>query len=140
MVSPKNMHSTESSNGHLVNQMTCPSCRGPLKPIRLLCTPCDLSVDGRFQVSEFSNLTPDDLHFLRIFIHCEGSIREMESALGLSYPTIKSRLANLKKTLTLDHEAPPPPRELKSVGEVLTALEKGEITHAESLKLIRKFK
>ena len=80
----------------------------------------------------------------------------MESALGLSYPTIKSRLANLKKTLSSGVDAPvakqvdapvakqtdtPAPKtELKTVGDVLTALEQGAITHAESLKLIKKLK
>lgn len=68
----------------------------------------------------------------------------MESALGLSYPTIKSRLANLKKRLALDGEISPVDAatvvEFKTVGDVLTALEQGEITHAESLKLIKKLK
>ena len=140
MVSLKNTHPMPDPAEHTGHQMACPSCRGPLQPIRLHCTPCDLSVDGKFQTSEFANLGADDLHFLRIFIHCEGSIREMESALGLSYPTIKSRLANLKKRLSLDGEISTPVRDLKTVGDVLTALERGEITHAESLRLIKKLK
>lgn len=68
----------------------------------------------------------------------------MESALGLSYPTIKSRLANLKKTLSLDGETPTPDDEAKpslhTVNDVLSALEAGQITHAESVKLIKKLK
>ncbi len=73
----------------------------------------------------------------------------MESALGLSYPTIKSRLANLKKRLTHDGGPPVEPKVesalqsnhlYRNVDQVLTALEKGEINHADSLKLIKKLK
>ncbi len=73
----------------------------------------------------------------------------MESALGLSYPTIKSRLANLKKRLTHDGGLPAEPEVepvrkshhlYRNVDQVLTALENGEIDHADSLKLIKKLK
>lgn len=136
-----------TSKPHELASLHCPACQGALTPTRLHCAPCDLSLEGRFSLSEFDRLDQDDLHFLRIFIHCEGSIREMESALGLSYPTIKSRLANLKKTLALEGETPTPveaPRSSKdsfrNVNEVLSALEAGKITHGESVKLIKKLK
>jgi hypothetical protein len=134
-----------------ISSISCPSCQGPLSPKRLHCSPCDLSIDGDFQATEFAALNREDLHFLRIFIHCEGSIREIESALGLSYPTIKSRLANVKKRLQLDGaptiaassgaKAPNSTKSpYRSVDDVLSALEGGEIDHAESLNLIRKLK
>ena len=134
----------------LTSSISCPNCEGALRPTRLHCRPCELSIEGDFQPSEFSTLNPEDLHFLRIFIHCEGSIREMESALGLSYPTIKSRLANLKKRLALDGapvaseavapSALPSRAGFRTIDDVLSALERREIDHAESLKLIRKLK
>lgn len=134
----------------LTSSISCPNCKGAVHPTRLQCRPCDLSIDGDFEPSEFSSLNPEDLHFLRIFIHCEGSIREMESALGLSYPTIKSRLANLKNRLALDGATvvsdvvEPTVRSsrtgFRTIDEVLSALERGEVDHAESLKLIRKLK
>ncbi len=134
-----------------LSQISCPSCQGPVAPVRLHCRPCDLTIEGHFTTSEFASLAADDLHFLRIFVHCEGSIREMESALGLSYPTIKSRLANLKKRLTQDGSLPERPTAktepvgpsnhlYRTVDQVLTALEKGEIDHADSLKIIKKLK
>src|SRR4051812_24482547 len=81
------------------SNIRCPACQGALQPTVLSCTQCDLKVEGRFETNEFATLSPEDLHFLRIFIHSEGRIREMESALGLSYPTIRSRLSDLKKRL-----------------------------------------
>jgi hypothetical protein len=140
----------------------CPNCHRQLSLRKLVCADCDLTLEGTFtpystsQASnEFSSLPDDDLHLLRIFVHCEGSIREMESALGLSYPTIKARLAKLRDRLK--HSAPivAPETEptfeaaaianrkvtsFSSVENVLEALERGEITAAESVQYIRKIR
>jgi len=65
----------------------------------LTCPACELTITGKFPGNEFAALGEADLHFLRIFVLTAGRIREMESALGVSYPTIKSRMAHLKATL-----------------------------------------
>jgi hypothetical protein len=70
-----------------------------MRPVRVKCDSCDLVVSGRFGLNEFAGLGEEDLHFLRIFVLCEGRIREMESAMGVSYPTIKARMGRLKETL-----------------------------------------
>jgi hypothetical protein len=82
------------------SNLACPSCQSALQPKVLVCTSCDIKVEGPFQLNEFATLATDDLHFLRIFVRCEGRIRDMESALGLSYPTIRSRLTALKHKLS----------------------------------------
>lgn len=132
----------------------CPSCRGPLRPAVLACDACGVRVEGHFQGNEFSALGAEDLHLLRIFVRTEGSIREMESALGLSYPTIKTRLADLRARLNLGSEAPaPPPAPLPvspvpeppvpSAGpadpsQVLHDLESGKLSVEEAVRRIRK--
>jgi hypothetical protein len=87
------------------SNLACPSCRTALQPKLLVCPACDIKVEGPFQLNEFATLDPEDLHFLRIFVRSEGRIREMESALGLSYPTIRGRLAALKRKLSGDAAA-----------------------------------
>jgi hypothetical protein len=85
----------------------CPACQGALLPTQLHCGACDLTLTGKFPSNEFASLGEEDLHFLRIFVLTEGRIRDMESALGVSYPTIKSRMAHLKATLAAQSpEAP----------------------------------
>lgn len=133
----------------------CPTCRAELTISSLTCRPCDLHLEGQFTWehradNEFANLADEDLHLLRIFVHCEGSIREMESALGVSYPTIKSRLAKLRDKLTIalqtspvngpGNDLPKPAHRLKTIAEVLSALEAKEINHEESLQLIKEIK
>lgn len=105
--------------------------------------------------NEFASLSQEDLHFLRIFIHTEGHIREMESALGVSYPTVKARLAELKARLRSDlavtlanaSETPPVPPsvpaaqdqrpEASNTSSVLHELEAGNITVEQAIAQLR---
>jgi hypothetical protein len=147
--------------------ISCPSCRGPLRPATLACDPCGLRIEGTFAANEFASLSQEHLHVLRIFVHCDGRIRDMEKALGVSYPTVKSMLAQMKAALgvpTGDTEsedegraepeapaaAPAPPKPQKSTpraksaaaGEtamsILSAMESGQITHAEATARLRR--
>ena len=61
----------------ITSNLQCPSCHGDLKPKVLVCEGCDIRVEGPFQLNEFATLPPEDLHFLRIFIRCEGRIRDI---------------------------------------------------------------
>jgi hypothetical protein len=137
----------------------CPSCNGQLLPRVLVCDSCGLKVEGDFVMNEFGALTPDELHFLRVFIYCEGRIRDMEAALGVSYPTVKGHLASIKEKLNLARlrpagpapaapaaplppEMPSPPRDAgRTVGmsaeEILDGLEEGRISYKDAVRMIR---
>lgn len=150
----------------LSQNIKCPVCSGALVPRVLECRTCDLKVEGRFGGTEFAALSTDDLHFLRIFIHCEGRIRDMEAALGVSYPTVKARLASLKEALSLAGDTVPaePPTPAATAAPVaaptagatanrgrkagkktatadpsviIAALEKGEIDYDEAMKQLK---
>ncbi len=118
----------------------CPSCGGPLFPRVLVCDSCGLKVEGDFVLNEFDSLTPEELRFLRVFVHCEGRIRDMEAALGVSYPTVKAGLASLKEKLRLSEPEPAQASSRAaalSADEVLARLESGAIGYEEALGLIR---
>jgi len=124
----------------LDSNIPCPSCQVPLTPRVLWCEPCDLKVEGSFRsANEFAALDKDLLHFMRVFVHCEGRIKDMEAALGVSYPTVKAQLSRLKdalqtsqveQQLTATSVAP-------SQKEVLAAMNKGELTFEEALLKIK---
>jgi hypothetical protein len=140
----------------LDSNLLCPSCQGPLQPVQLACDHCSIKVEGPFQLNEFATLAPDDLHFLRIFVRSEGRIRDMETALGLSYPTIRTRLTALKNKLQGATEEPNPSDAPRSSGapaqasaqsssetrvrEILARLEAGELPFEEAMKQIKKIR
>ena len=120
----------------------CPACQNPLRPKILGCDDCGVKVEGPFQLNEFATLGSDDLHFLRIFVRCEGRIRDMETALGLSYPTIRTRLTDLKNKLVGD-----PPKAAKAqidptdeTAKILEQLQAEEISFKEAMKQIKKIR
>ena len=105
-------------------------------------------------INEFGSLTPDELHFLRVFIYCEGRIRDMEAALGVSYPTVKGHLASIKEKLNLSRSAfdlrggaegrrghpdekTDKPAEGECADEILDKLEGGQISYKDAVKLLR---
>lgn len=128
------------------SNLACPACQSLLQPKLLVCPACDIKVEGPFQLNEFATLAPDDLHFLRIFVRSEGRIRDMESALGLSYPTIRARLTALKNKLAGDapaekpEPAKPPQDEASGVGAVLEQLQAGSIAFDEAMKRIKRLR
>ena len=122
------------------SNLECPHCERVLRPIQLVCDNCGIKVEGPFQLNEFATLAPDDLHFLRIFVRCEGRIREMEAALGLSYPTIRARLTALKTTLQGEGpgtEEPPAGKTEGAVERILEQLQSGEISFGEAMDRIK---
>jgi hypothetical protein len=92
-------------------------------------------------MNEFGSLTPDELHFLRVFIYCEGRIRDMEAALGVSYPTVKGHLASIKEKLNLAGSRPAGQKgeaeKAPTADAVLDQLEMGQIGYKDAVKLLR---
>jgi hypothetical protein len=78
---------------------TCPICGGELTVTRIHCRDCDVTIEGRFDGGPFSQLSPDQLDFVKTFVRCEGKINRMEGEIGLSYPTIRNRLHEIIRAL-----------------------------------------
>jgi hypothetical protein len=77
----------------------CPLCGGEIAVTRIYCRDCDTTIEGRFTGGPFSQLTPEQLEFVEVFIRCEGKISRMEDEVGLSYPTIRNRLLEVIRAL-----------------------------------------
>ncbi|MBN2170031.1 MAG: DUF2089 domain-containing protein [Candidatus Krumholzibacteriota bacterium] len=94
---------------------------------RLRCPECQVSLDGDFEVSPFARLRLEDQLFVLAFLRGHGSIKRMEGLFGISYPTVKNRLAAVVRELDRDFEAPAPK------ARVLERLRRGEISVDEAL-------
>ena len=80
---------------------TCPVCASDLAVTRLHCSTCGTSLEGEFSVGRFGRLNRDQMVLLESFLRSRGNLREMERELGLSYPTVRSRVDGLVRALGL---------------------------------------
>jgi len=95
-----------------------------------------IGIEGEFEPPVVAGLRYEDQVFVGEFVRCHGSIKHMEKAFGVSYPTIKNRLNRIASQLQLvqiDTEPVADPSE-----EVLDMLERGEITPAEAAERLRR--
>ncbi len=78
---------------------TCPVCSGELAVTRLHCRACGTTLEGDFNVGRFGRLSREQMTVLESFLRSRGNLRDMERELGLSYPTIRSRVEALVRAL-----------------------------------------
>jgi hypothetical protein len=70
----------------------CPSCQHHLYVSQLSCENCKTNVSGQFSLPILLQLTPDEQDFIFKFIMNEGSLKDLATQLGNSYPTVRNRL------------------------------------------------
>lgn len=75
--------------------VACPSCSSGLNVSQLTCPSCSTHVSGMFSLPGLVRLPEDDQAFILQFFLTSGSLKEMASQLGISYPTVRNRLDDL---------------------------------------------
>jgi hypothetical protein len=78
---------------------TCPVCSNELTVTRLACRQCGTTLEGDFAVGRFGRLNREQMAMLESFLRSRGNLREMERELGISYPTVRSRVDALVRAL-----------------------------------------
>jgi hypothetical protein len=111
-------------------------CNGPLKIVKYRCEKCDTEITGSFEIEEFTQLSDEQLIFLKIFIKSRGNLSELQKELNISYPTAKARLEELIKALGYSSEND----NRKKTLEILEKIEKGEITPEEAKQILKKYR
>jgi hypothetical protein len=89
----------------------------------------NITIEGSFELPPLAHLIIEDQIFVAAFIRCSGSIKDMEDLFGISYPTVKNRLNSIAAKLEFVEINPP-----ASNNEVITQLERGEISAEEAIK------
>ena len=113
----------------------CPVCHDDLLVTRLVCRNCGTALEGRFAMGRLSQLTPEQLHFVEVFIRCEGKINRVQEELGLSYPTVRSRLVEVIRGLGYE-AGEEQGGEDERRQEVLERLARQEISSEEAFRLL----
>lgn len=139
----------------------CPVCGDDMVVTRYSCGRCGSSLEGIFRPglptttstgsrsgplgaradeSRFGRLARLDgsqLEFVEVFLRCRGIIKNVEDMLGISYPTVKSRLATVLETMGLaadDDQPDADSREMRR--KILADLAAGQISTAEAHRLL----
>ncbi len=115
---------------------TCPVCGDRTYVRRLVCDACGSALEGQFELCKFCRLSPEQQQFVEVFLVNRGNIREMERVLGISYPTVRSRLDAIIEALgyTVSKEEQVDQGKRRTV---LEALEKGDISVQDALQRLK---
>lgn len=89
----------------------------------------DIVIEGAFELPALARLSADDQIFVMAFVRAEGVIKEMERVFGVSYPTIKGRLARIAEQLQFVETMPSTQKQ-----DILDALASGELTVQEAIQ------
>lgn len=111
-----------------------------------------VTLRGRFEVPRYARLDDEQTRFLETFLRCRGMFNAVERELGMSYPTVKSRLESLLAALDLKpiearpaenrNGAAPTSRadaaaKAAERAKILDSLDAGEIDAAEAKRRLR---
>ena len=100
----------------------------PLVVERVRLTGTETAIEGNFELPPLARLSGQDQVFIMVFVRSHGSIKEMERAFGISYPTVKNRLNRISAQLELIEMDPVPAQ-----SEVLAQLQRGEISASNAI-------
>jgi len=96
-----------------------------------------VSIQGEFELPPLARLRYEDQVFVSEFVRNHGSIKDMEKAFGISYPTVKNRLNRIIEQLQLVEVGTSAPTETNQ-DDVLGMLERGEISADDAAERLRR--
>ena len=80
----------------------CPFCQEKVKVKKVECHHCGIGFEGEFYTSPLLGLSEAEQSFIELFVLSSGSLKEMAKILGVSYPTVRSRLDQIIKDLKVE--------------------------------------
>jgi hypothetical protein len=92
-----------------------------------------VEINGEFELPPLAALAYEDQVFVGEFVRQHGSLKAMERAFGISYPTVKNRLNRIAERLQLVVIETTPDRD-----EILDQLESGDITAEEAAERLER--
>lgn len=92
-----------------------------------------IAISGEFELPPLAGLRYEDQVFVSEFVRSHGSIKHMEKAFGVSYPTVKNRLNRITQQLRLVEV-----EQITEHDEVFDLLERGEISVQEAAQRLER--
>ena len=122
----------------------CPICQHELAVTRLHCRSCGSTIEGNFHLGPLQRLSREQIRFVEALIRARGSLKDVGAELGMSYPTVNSRLNDI--LIALGHgdrvKTAEPSEGHAAVSqerrrEILTQVREGTLTAAQAEELLR---
>ena len=114
----------------------CPVCGGEYEITKCTCTKCKSELGGHFSGCDFCRLGEDESRFVLTFIKCRGSIKDVEKELGISYPTVRSRLEAVISHLGLKSTASSDDIKAERL-QIIEKLGSGEINANQAAEMLK---
>jgi hypothetical protein len=114
----------------------CPVCGERLTATRLQCRACDTAVEGHFELGRLGRLSPEQTEFVETFIRCEGKLSRMEAEVGLSYPTLRSRLTDVIQKMGFEVGPDSEPLSDEERHQILDDLASGKLSSEEAMRML----
>ncbi len=108
----------------------CPVCAQRLTVSQMHCEHCGTELRGNFSLCRFCTLPEQHLRVIETYLRCRGNMKELERALGISYPTARAALDAALDALGFGETAGPE--------DTLQALERGDIDVNQALERLKK--
>src|SRR5256885_11510911 len=110
----------------------CPYCAAPMAVARMACARCGIAVEAAFPMSRLASLPVEHQRFIEMFVLSGGNLKEVAEQVGVSYPTIRSRLDKVIESLRAEIS------KTKTVkGNVLDAVDQTRGSAEEAARMIK---
>ena len=109
----------------------CPSCGESMYAPTVVCRSCSVEVQGEFGPCPFCRLEGEDRRIFELFLASRGNLKEVERALGISYPTVRQKVDEVLTRLGYPRGSRPDRM------TVLRRLRAGDLTPEEATRLLR---
>src|SRR5215470_4487865 len=111
----------------------CPYCRAAMATSEMTCEHCQVSIHGEFAMSRLAGLPVEHQRFIEMFVLASGNLKEIAEQVGVSYPTIRSRLDKVIELLRAEIA-----KTQRVRGNVLDAVEPGKANAEDAARLIKR--
>lgn len=113
----------------------CQNCGSGLMIKALACKHCGVSVEGDILLPKLARLDAEEREFVEVFVKSGGSLKKAGNILGISYPTVRTRLDRVITQL----------EQLDAIYSherlaVLEQLEAGKISAKDAVEMLNKIK
>ena len=110
----------------------CPSCSCRMRIETMSCWQCGTKVTGQISIPLVARLPDEQAAFVEAFLLGNGSLSQVQTDLGFSYPKARRLLDDTIKALRAEFDAAKREKE-----QILDALEGGDLEGKQAIQLVR---